>query len=131
MGIVQVRPEHLSDWLRSVSARSDVEHLDGSRGQALATLLDVREPWEMQTASVAHSPSLSDGMRFLHIPMRELKTRLREIQADEPVAVLCHHGTRSLHVALWLESQGFDDVANVQGGIDSWARDFDSSVGLY
>ncbi len=131
MRIVQVRPEHLSDWLQSVSARSDVEHAPGAPAQLLATMLDVREPWECQAASVLGAQTFPKGMRLLQIPMHELQARRREIPNDEPVAVLCHHGTRSLHVAQWLAGNGFDDVANVQGGIDAWARDFDPSIAIY
>jgi rhodanese-related sulfurtransferase len=45
--------------------------------------------------------------------------------------VLCHHGVRSMRAALFLASQGFRDVKNIEGGIDAYSRRVDSSVPLY
>ena len=45
--------------------------------------------------------------------------------------VLCHHGVRSMRAALFLASQGFQDVKNIRGGIDAYSRQVDSSVPLY
>ena len=60
-------------------------------------LLDVREPWELQTASVR-----PDGFELLAIPMNEIPARLAELDAGAPVACLCHHGARSQRVAAFL-----------------------------
>jgi rhodanese-related sulfurtransferase len=45
--------------------------------------------------------------------------------------VVCHHGVRSFQVALWLERNGFMDVANLSGGIDAWARQIDPGMAVY
>ncbi len=45
--------------------------------------------------------------------------------------VLCHHGQRSLQVAAWLRGQGFDGATSLSGGIDAWAREFDSEMARY
>jgi rhodanese-related sulfurtransferase len=45
--------------------------------------------------------------------------------------VLCHHGGRSMQVAMFLAQHGFERVANVAGGIDAWSRDVDPSVPRY
>lgn len=93
-------------------------------------VLDVREPWELQTASVK-----PDGFVLLHIPMREIPARLAELQqthgSDAPIACLCHHGMRSLQVANYLTQSGFTGVVNLAGGIDAWSRQVDSSVPGY
>lgn len=86
-----------------------------------AILLDVREPFELQRASVPGA---------LHIPMRHVPGRLAELPKDKPILVMCHHGSRSQAVADWLEPQGYD-VANVAGGIDAWADEVDASVPKY
>lgn len=91
------------------------------RLQGRAILLDVREPFELALARV-------DGA--LHIPMREVGSRLAEIPKDQPVLVMCHHGMRSQAVADWLHARDFD-AANVAGGIDAWADEVDTSVGKY
>ena len=97
---------------------------------ALPIVLDVREPWELQTASVRE-----DGFTLLAIPMREIPARVAELQAthgaDHPVACLCHHGMRSLQVANYLAQSGFGEVVNLQGGIDAWSQLVDTGVPRY
>jgi rhodanese-related sulfurtransferase len=110
----QVRVTDLAALLASLDA--------GTR----PVLLDVREPWEVQTASFT-----LPGVDSLAIPMNELPGRLGELDPEQPVLSLCHHGMRSLQVAAFLERQGFDQVFNVAGGIDAWSREVDASVPLY
>ena len=85
-------------------------------------LLDVREHWEIEIASVPGS---------ITIPMAEIRSRQSELNADVPVAVLCHSGVRSARVAGFLADQGFCRVANIAGGIDAWALDVDNSLPRY
>lgn len=85
-------------------------------------VLDVRERWEYE---LCHLPDC------LWIPMREVPTRLSEVPRDATVVVLCHHGTRSLHVAQFLAHHGYPRVLNLSGGIDAWARALDPSMALY
>ena len=85
-------------------------------------ILDVREPWEVELASVAGAVT---------IPMRELPGRLQELETTSPVAVLCHSGVRSARVADWLAHNGFATVANVQGGIDAWSTEIDATIPRY
>lgn len=85
-------------------------------------LLDVREPWEIQTAAIAGSTS---------IPMAQIPARSEEIDPDAEVVCICHHGARSAQVAMFLESRGFTQVWNLSGGIDAWSRQVDASVPLY
>jgi rhodanese-related sulfurtransferase len=89
-------------------------------------VLDVREPWERQTASVA-----PQGFELVAIPMGELPGRLDELDPARPIACLCHHGMRSLRVAGFLAQQGFEQVANITGGIDAWSHECDPSVPRY
>ena len=93
-------------------------------------VLDVREPWELQTASIRE-----DGFTLLAIPMREIPARLADLRAarggGRPIACLCHHGMRSLQVANYLAQNGFDEVVNLQGGIDAWSLQLDASVARY
>ncbi len=99
-------------------------------GAPAPIVLDVREPWEVQTASVKE-----DGFRLLHIPMRAVPARIfdlkEQLPADQPVACLCHHGMRSLQVAHYLEQNGFTQVVNLQGGIQAWSQQRDASVPQY
>ena len=110
--IPQVRPADWSDWLQAQPSRPVV--------------LDVREPWEMRTASLA-----PDDFDLLAIPMNEVPARLSELPPDRPIACLCHHGHRSQRVALFLAQQGYGDVVNIAGGIAAWSRERDPGVPLY
>ena len=94
--------------------------------RAKAVVLDVREPWEVQLASVR-----AEGFALRTIPMNELPARLTELSPDTALACLCHHGMRSQQVAHFLLQQGFTEVVNLQGGIDAWSCDLDSSVPRY
>jgi len=89
--------------------------------EAGAQLLDVREPWEVSVASIGG----------LHIPMGEIPSRMQELDPDEHIVVLCHHGVRSLSVTAWLRQQGFEQVQSVRGGIDRWSREVDGTVTRY
>ncbi|NKI97047.1 rhodanese-like domain-containing protein [Rhizobacter sp. SG703] len=106
---------------------TDVQALLASFGpDRRPVILDVREPWEVQTASLA-----VPGVRTVCIPMREIPQRLGELDATQPVLGLCHHGMRSLQVVAFLERAGHADVYNIAGGIDAWSREVDASVPLY
>lgn len=85
-------------------------------------LLDVREPYEFNYAQIAGS---------VLIPLNQLPQRLDELDSNLPVVVICHHGVRSQQAALYLLQSGFNEVANLQGGIDAWSRDCDSAVRRY
>jgi len=86
-------------------------------------LLDVREPWEFQTASLPDS---------LLMPMGEVTSRAHtELDPDSHIVVLCHHGARSLSVTMWLRNQGFDHAQSLAGGIDLWSRTIDPSIPRY
>ena len=87
------------------------------------TLLDVREPWEQQTARI-------DGAKM--IPVGDVPSRAhQELDPDERIVVYCHHGVRSLNVASWLRQQGFEQAQSMRGGIDLWSRSVDGKVPVY
>ena len=87
------------------------------------TLLDVREPWELEKASLTGTKN---------IPMGEVPNRAhQELDPEDHIVVICHHGLRSLNVTNWLRQQGFDKSQSMRGGIDGWARTVDPKVPLY
>jgi rhodanese-related sulfurtransferase len=86
-------------------------------------LLDVREPWEFQTAHI-------DPAKLM--PMGEVPSRAhQELDPDEHIVVVCHHGVRSMNVTVWLRQQGFEKVQSMRGGIDAWSRHVDVGVPKY
>jgi rhodanese-related sulfurtransferase len=102
-------PSQLAEWLADTS-------------RAAPVVLDVREPWEVATASLAGAVA---------IPMREIPARSNELDDEAPIVCMCHHGARSANVGMFLESRGFTNVFNLQGGIDAWSRQVDPSVPTY
>ncbi|MSQ54670.1 MAG: sulfurtransferase [Betaproteobacteria bacterium] len=104
-----IAPAELSAWL-------------ADSGRAAPLLLDVREPWEFQTCHLPES---------LLVPIREIQARLGELDPAAETVVICHHGARSMQVALYLERQGFDKVLNLAGGMDAWARTVDPAMPVY
>jgi rhodanese-related sulfurtransferase len=119
--ITQVGPAEFAAWLDTAKA----EHPSKT-----PIVLDVREPWELQTASVA-----PNGFALLAVPMQSVPAQLEELQKnyspDQPIACLCHHGMRSQQVAMYLAQHGFTDVVNFQGGIAAWAQVVDTTIPQY
>ena len=112
--IEQVSPRDLASWLRAAG------------GDRQPLLLDVREPQEWRLASVQ-----IDGAELQQMAMHTIAPRLHELDPARPVAVLCHHGGRSIQVAMFLAQRGFARVANVAGGIDAWALQLDPALPRY
>ena len=46
------------------------------------------------------------------------------------IVAICHHGARSMQVALFLEQHGCR-VHNLAGGMDAWSREIDPAVPRY
>ena len=87
------------------------------------TLVDVREPWEFQTAKI-------EGATLM--PVGDVPSRAhQELDPDEHIVVYCHHGVRSMNVTSWLRQQGFEKAQSLAGGIDRWAREVDPSIPKY
>jgi len=116
--MTSIAPAQLNDWLRQAQA--------GAAPGTQPLVLDVREPWELQTACVR-----ADGFELLPMPMRSVPARLHELDRERPIACLCHHGARSAQVAHFLMQHGFSAVVNIQGGIDAWSRQRDPGIPLY
>ncbi|WP_158897884.1 rhodanese-like domain-containing protein [Burkholderia sp. L27(2015)] len=85
-------------------------------------LLDVREPWEVQTAHIAG---------ITPIPLQQIPTRGLELDQDAEIVCICHHGGRSAQAAMFLEARGYTKVHNLQGGVDAWARQVDGTMQTY
>lgn len=119
--MIQLKASQVSAWSRQLSA-------DAPGTQAV--VLDVREPWEVQTASIVDDEA-ANGFRLVCMPMRSVPARYLELDRNQPIACLCHHGARSMQVAHFLERNGFTQVANVHGGIHAWATEHDRRIPMY
>ena len=88
-----------------------------------ARIVDVREPWEFETARI-------DGAKLM--PMGDVPSRAhQELDPEDSIVVLCHHGVRSMNVTAWLRQQGFEKAQSMRGGIDAWSRSVDPKVPAY
>jgi len=54
------------------------------------------------------------------IPLNELRDRLEEVPRDLPVMTLCRSGKRSVMAFDILRKQGWQEVANIKGGLLAW-----------
>jgi molybdopterin/thiamine biosynthesis adenylyltransferase/rhodanese-related sulfurtransferase len=90
------------------------------------TLLDVREPWEVQ---IAHLPGA------VVIPLGLLEGELEQgiagLDPTSPVVAYCHHGVRSATALDMLRSHGFTAARHLEGGIDAWSRTVDPALPRY
>ncbi|MEW6519706.1 MAG: rhodanese-like domain-containing protein [Thermodesulfobacteriota bacterium] len=74
-------------------------------------LLDVRQPREYETE---HLPGA------ILIPVKELMSRINELDPAKPTLVYCAIGGRSKAAAQMLQGSNFSEVYNISGGIKAW-----------
>ena len=86
------------------------------------TLLDVREPHELQISSLQGA---------VNIPLGQLAGRLSELDSADEMVVFCKSGTRSARALELLYSAGFRKMKNLRGGINAWAREVDPNLPVY
>lgn len=113
--VPNIRPKDLPQWLAQHATQAE-----------MPLVLDVREPWEVQTASIKPK-----GFELRVLPMHTVPAHLSELPRQQPIACLCHHGGRSAQVAYFLLNQGYECVVNIQGGIHAWTQEVDPSVPQY
>jgi rhodanese-related sulfurtransferase len=107
--MTQITPQLLQQWL-------------ADSGRKPPVLLDVREPWEYQTCRIEGSTLA---------PMNTIPARAQEFDPETETVVICHHGMRSLQVALFLERNGFSNLYNLQGGVNAWASQVEPTMPRY
>lgn len=87
-------------------------------------MIDVREDNELIHGMI-------DGA--IHIPMNDVPGRMEEFEPykDKSVVLICRSGKRSAQVGQFMEHVGFTDVINLEGGMNGWAADVDTSMNVY
>lgn len=85
-------------------------------------VIDVREPFEWEICRID---------KTLNIPMSSLTKSIEKIPDSEPTVIMCHHGVRSFHVIQYLQTKGFDQLMNLEGGIHAWALEIDEAMARY
>ena len=94
-GIWEVQPEWLEEHLHDVQ------------------IVDVREHTEFNGA-LGHVP----GARL--VPLGSLSARALELSKERPIVTVCRSGARSAQATVLLRKAGFDQVANLAGGMLRW-----------
>jgi len=92
-----------------------------SENQAVI-LIDVRESWECNTAFIEGS---------IHIPISEIQNKMHDYNEEQVIIFVCHHGVRSRMVGVYFEQNGYTNIINLRGGIDSWAKTVDNEMATY
>ena len=85
-------------------------------------LIDVREDWEFDICKIQGAQLMA---------MSAIAETYTQLDKNANLAIYCHHGVRSLRVIHFLQSQGYENLINLQGGIDAWSSEIDSSVAKY
>jgi rhodanese-related sulfurtransferase len=105
----QISPVHLKAWLDDAASVKPL-------------LLDVREPREFAICHI-------DGATPM--PMASVPACIDALDAAAPTVVICHHGMRSMQVAMYLQQQGFSKIYNLGGGVAAWAAQVDPAMPTY
>lgn len=75
--------------------------------------LDVRTHEEFKEGSIPQS---------IHIPLDELRQRIREVPRDRHLIVTCRTGIRSYAAIRILKHSGFEQLSNLSGGVVSYGH---------
>lgn len=105
-----------SDWDISVEELKQLQDAEPD-----FFLLDVREPHEVERATLGG----------VNIPLAQVASNLDDIPKGRKIVVHCKLGGRSAKAVTALRQLGYDDVWNVQGGIQAWSERIDSNVPTY
>ena len=89
---------------------------------AQTVLLDVRDKWEYDLCHIDNSVNIS---------LSDITERKDELDKQPRTVILCHHGMRSTIAGEYLISEGFEQIVNLEGGIDAWASTIDKSMTRY
>jgi rhodanese-related sulfurtransferase len=79
-------------------------------------VVDVREVWEWREGNLSDRGAL-------HVAVAELTASLERLPRDRPLVFVCSVGSRSAGAAQFVRDQGFDQAANLTGGLAAWARE--------
>jgi sulfur-carrier protein adenylyltransferase/sulfurtransferase len=106
--------------VKEISAKELKERMEAN---AQLVVVDVRESNELAVCKLEN---------IIHIPLGELPSRVSELKnKDAEIVVYCRSGKRSERACQFLNSSGYKNIANLEGGILAWARAIDPSMPSY
>jgi rhodanese-related sulfurtransferase len=84
-------------------------------------LIDVREEFEYEVSNLGG----------VLIPLGGILIEADKVAKDKPVIVQCRSGKRSAAAIMQLETLGYTNLYNLQGGILAWANEIDPTINVY
>ncbi len=99
-----------------------VQEAKSMQESAETRCLDVRTPEEREIARVAGFDMLDQA---------KAQEIVSQWDKETPMLFMCHHGGRSAQAAEYFSQQGFQQVFNINGGIDAWSQEIDSTIPRY
>jgi len=106
--------------MQQMSATELKQLIDSNESTPL--LLDVREVQEFNFCHI-------EGSQLM--PMQSVPAHLNELDKDQQIVTICHHGMRSQQVAQFLVQNGFNNIINLSGGVNAWANEVDLDMPHY
>jgi rhodanese-related sulfurtransferase len=106
-------------FYKRISPKQLSERLN--KGEKLK-FIDVREPVEYEIARVEKAELL---------PLSRFSEWIETLKPEDEIVVMCHHGVRSANVCMYLAQSGFENVSNLEGGIDFWSIEVDETIPRY
>ena len=101
--------------------RMEVAALKTRLEQGTISVIDIRPAQDRARAAFP----------LAHVLDEASATRLLALPKDTPLAFLCHHGISSRSAVEYFRAQGFQQVFNVEGGIDAWSSEIDTVIPRY
>ena len=81
-----------------------------------AIIVDVRE-------SYMNNFKMIDADKVLYLPYSELENSYKDLPSDQPLIFVDSVGLKSLQGVLFMIAHGYQNIANMAGGIVDWERD--------
>jgi rhodanese-related sulfurtransferase len=103
-------PTELADLVQT-APRTSVTELDELLAEDAVTLIDVRNPGELESGVIPGA---------VHIPLAQLRLRVTEVPTGKPIVVHCAGGWRSSVAASLLRANNFGQVSDLLGGYNAW-----------
>jgi molybdopterin/thiamine biosynthesis adenylyltransferase/rhodanese-related sulfurtransferase len=105
-----------------IAALSPIELHDRLKKNENIALIDVREPFEFEIARLPNAHLL---------PLGKIATDFNEIPREGTAVVICKSGVRSARAIEILRGHGFDNLLNLEGGMDAWREQVDPTMVNY
>jgi hydroxyacylglutathione hydrolase len=111
-------PDVVESWGRSgrpleLSSHTTVAAVAAQAASGAVSVVDVRGASEWDAGHVAGA---------LHVPLALLRDHLAELPRNRPLVVHCQGGGRAAIAASVLQAAGFENVAEMRGGMAAWQR---------